>query len=443
MTNTKLDKELVASIQKALDDAKKLGATAAETALSVESGLSVTVRMGEIETLEYNHDRGLGITVYFGHRKGSASTSDLSDAAIVSTVRAACDIAKFTAADEYSGIAEKAALAWNYPDLDLCHPWNITSEQAVDLALACETTAREFDARIVNSEGATLSSHEGIHVYGNSHGFIGGYPTSRHSLSCAVISQDGGAMQRDYWYDSARNSAKMDKAEAIGKRAAERAVARLNGRRLSTCQVPVLYVPEVASGLIGHFTRAIRGGSLYRKTSFLLDSLNTQVFPTWMQINEDPHIMGALGSAPFDSEGVATSKRDLVKDGVLLGYVLDTYSARRLNMQTTGNAGGVHNLTVKDTGQSFEQLLGMMDKGLVVTELMGQGINGVTGDYSRGAAGFWVENGKIAYPVEEITVAGNLKQMYQSIVAVGNDVDKKRNIRTGSMLIEKMTIAGE
>lgn len=433
-----------AIIESAIAEAKAQGATAAEASVGVETGLSVSVRMGDVETLEYHHDKGLGVTIYIGNSKGSANTSDLSADAIRAAVRAACGIARHTAADQYSGIADRDLLAWEYPDLDLCHPWAVTAEQAVELALECEGVARGFDPRIVNTEGASVSTHQGFHVYGNSHGFVGGYPSSRHSLSCTVIGEDAnGGMQRDYWYTTSRRSSEMESAEAVGKRAAERTVARLNARRLPTGQVPVLFTSEVASGLIGHFLRAVGGGSLYRKTTFLLDSLNTQVFPDWLHMYEEPHIRGALGSAPFDGDGVATHAHDLVRDGVVKSYILDVYAARRLGMRTTGNAGGVHNLTVSGGDLDRDALIKQMNRGLVITELMGQGVNGVTGDYSRGASGFWVENGEIQFPVEEITVAGNLKDMYKNIVAVGNDIDPRRSMKVGSILLDKMTVAGE
>jgi len=433
-----------AIIESAMAEAKAQGATAAEASVGIETGLSVSVRMGDVETLEYHHDKGLGVTVYIGNSKGSANTSDLSIEAIRAAVRAACGIARHTAADKYSGIADRELLAWNYPDLDLCHPWDVTAEQAVELALECENVARGFDPRIVNSEGSSVSTHQGFHVYGNSHGFVGAYPSTRHSLSCTVIGEDAsGGMQRDYWYSTSRRSSEMESAADVGRRAAERTVARLDARRLPTGQVPVLFASEVASGLVGHFLRAVGGGSLYRKTTFLLDSLGTQVFPDWLHMYEEPHISGALGSAPFDSDGVATNARDLVRGGVLQGYILDVYSARRLGMKTTGNAGGVHNLTVEGGKLDRDALMKQMNRGLLITELMGQGVNGVTGDYSRGASGFWVENGEIQYPVEEITVAGNLKDMYKNIVAVGNDIDPRRSMKVGSILVEKMTVAGE
>ena len=435
--------ELESLVQQILDEAKRLGASASEAGVSLEAGLSITVRLGEVETLEYHRDRGVGVTVYFGQRKASASTSDFTPKAVRETVRAACDIARYTSEDDCAGLADTALMARDIPDLDLCHPWDVDATRAIEIAQRCEAAARTADERISNSEGATLSSHQGLRVYGNSHGFSGGYPSTRHSLSCSVIAGQDEQMQRDYWYTVARRHEEMEAAEQVGRIAAERTLRRLNGRKLGTRQVPVLFAAELATGLFRSFTGAIRGGSLYRKSSFLLDHLGKQVFPDFVHIHEQPHLRGALGSAPFDSEGVATRARDLVADGVLQGYVLDSYSARKLGMQTTGNAGGVHNLSVDSGALGFEALLREMNTGLLVTELMGQGVNMVTGDYSRGAAGFWVENGVIQYPVEEITIAGNLKDMFMAIVAIGNDIERRGNIRCGSVLIERMTVAGE
>ncbi|HEY8539856.1 MAG TPA: metalloprotease PmbA, partial [Steroidobacteraceae bacterium] len=381
--------------------------------------------------------------VYRGRRKGAASTADLSPKAIRETVAKAVSIAGFTAEDEFAGLPDPDTIARDIPDLDLCHPWNIEADEARDLAVACEAAALSFDKRIANSEGATLSSHRGLRVFGNTLGFLAGYPSTLHSLSCVVVAQENGDMQRDYWYSSVRDWRELESGESIGKHAAMRALRRLHARKLATTTAPVLFVPELARGLIGHFLNAVRGGSQYRRASFLLGAAGQQVFPEWMQISERPHIKKGLGSAPFDSEGVATRDRELVQDGVLTGYILSTYSARKLGLKTTGNAGGVHNLIVKPGPDDFSALLRRMGRGLVVTELMGQGVNGVTGDYSRGAAGFWVENGEIAYPVHEITIAGNLKDMLRNIVAVGNDVDARGSIRTGSILLDSLTIAGD
>ncbi|MEQ1530619.1 MAG: metalloprotease PmbA, partial [Methylococcales bacterium] len=406
-------------------------------------GLSVSVRLGEVETIEHHCDQGLGVTVYFGQRKGSASTSDLSPDSIKETVSAACSIARYTSEDEYSGLPEKALLATEFPDLDLYHPWPISADQAISLASECEAVARNFDAEISNSEGASVNTHEGVRVMGNSLGFLQGYASSRHSLSCSVLAQRGDSMQRDYWYTVARNAANLEAAAVVGQKAAERTLRRLQGRSLSTRQCPVLYSAEVAGSLLGSFLGAISGGNLYRKSSFLLDSINTQIFPEFIRIHEQPRLKGALGSAAYDGDGVATQTRDIVSAGILRGYVLGTYSARKLGLQSTGNAGGVHNLSIDPGALDFQGLLTQLHTGLLVTELMGQGVNMVTGDYSRGAAGFWVENGEIQFPVEEITIAGNLKDMLKHIVAVGNDVDYRGNIRTGSILVEQMSIAGE
>jgi PmbA protein len=427
----------------ALAEARGLGASDAEVGVSVETGLSVTARLREVETLEYQRDRGMGVTVYRGKRKGSASTGDLSASAIRDTVAKAFSIAGFTAEDEAAGLPEPDTLAREFPDLDLFHPWSIDPDAARDLAIVCEAAALDADPRIGNSEGATLSTHRGMRVFGNSLGFLGTTATTLHSLSCVVVAEAGEEMQRDYWYSTVRDWRELDDGVSIGKQAAARALRRLNARKLSTVTAPVLFVPELARGLFGSFLGAIRGGSQYRRASFLLDAAGEQVFPDWMQISERPHLRKALSSAAFDSEGVATHDREIIEHGVLTGYVLSTYSARKLGLKTTGNAGGVHNLIVKGGQQNFDDLVRRMERGLVVTELMGQGVNGVTGDYSRGASGFWVENGAIAYPVHEITIAGNLREMFRNVVAVGNDIDLRGGIRTGSVLLEEMTIAGE
>jgi PmbA protein len=427
----------------ALAEARGLGASDAEVGVSVETGLFVTARLREVETLEYQRDRGMGVTVYRGKRKGSASTGDLSASAIRDTVAKAFSIAGFTAEDEAAGLPEPDTLAREFPDLDLFHPWSIDPDAARDLAIACEAAALDADPRIGNSEGATLSTHRGMRVFGNSLGFLGTTATTLHSLSCVVVAEAGEEMQRDYWYSTVRDWRELDDGVSIGKQAAARALRRLNARKLSTVTAPVLFVPELARGLFGSFLGAIRGGSQYRRASFLLDAAGEQVFPDWMQISERPHLRKALSSAAFDSEGVATHDREIIEHGVLTGYVLSTYSARKLGLKTTGNAGGVHNLIVKGGQQNFDDLVRRMERGLVVTELMGQGVNGVTGDYSRGASGFWVENGAIAYPVHEITIAGNLREMFRNVVAVGNDIDLRGGIRTGSVLLEEMTIAGE
>jgi PmbA protein len=426
-----------------LAEAKRQGASAAEAAASNDAGLEATVRLGEVETVEHTRDNGLGVTVYFGHRKGSASTSDLSPEAVRDTVAAACAIASHTQGDPCAGLAEPELMASEIPDLDLHHPWRVGVEDAIALALECENAARDSDSRIVNSEGASVSTHSGLHVYGNSHGFVGGYPTSRHGISCAVVGQQGESMQRDYWYSSARCADDLEDAASVGRRAAERTVARLGGRRLSTREVPVLFNPQMAAGLMRSLVSAITGASLYRRTSFLLDQLGERVFPDFVRIHEAPHLPRGLASAPFDGDGVATKAKDLVSQGVLRSYVLDAYSGCRLGMRSTGNAGGVRNLHIDFGSLDRPALIKELSTGLYVTELMGHGINPVTGDYSRGAAGFWVENGEIQYPVEEITIAGNLKDMFEGLVAVGKDCDFSGSIRTGSWLIERMVVAGE
>ena len=429
--------------QQVLELARKGGASAAEAEVSEGSGLSVSVRHGQVETIEHNRDKGIGVTVYLGQRRGHASTSDFSADALARTVEKALSIARFTAEDDCAGLADPALLARDPPDLDLFHPWRIGVEEATDLARSCEASALAVDPRINNSEGGSFSSQNSQFVYANNLGFAGGYPTSRQTLSCAVIAEENGAMQRDYWYTTARAAADLDPVEAVGRRAGERTVRRLGGRRLSTRQCPVLFEAPIATGLIASFVSAVSGGHLYRKSSFLLDSLGQQVFPPFLHIQERPFLPRGLASSPFDSEGVATRDRDVVRNGVVEGYFLSSYSARKLGMQSTGNAGGNHNLIVPATGEDFAALLARMGTGLLVTELLGHGLNMVTGDYSRGAAGFWVENGHIAYPVEEITIAGNLKDMFQDIVAIGTDVETRGSRQVGSILVERMTVAGE
>jgi len=426
-----------------LDLAKAAGATAAETEVSEGMGQSVSVRKGEVETVEYNKDKGIGVTVYLGQCRGHASTSDFSRDALARTVDKALAIARYTAEDDCAGLADADLLAKHAPELDLFHPWDVSVDEAVEIARASEAAAFAVDKCITNSEGASVSTQAAQFVYANSLGFVGGYPTSRQSVSCVVIAEQGGAMQRDYWYTTARAAADLDAAAAVGRRAGERTVRRLNGRKLGTRQCPVLFEAPIATGLIASYVSAVSGGHLYRKSSFLLDSLGQQVFPAFVQIQERPFIAKGLASAPFDGEGVATRDRDVVKDGVVQGYFLSSYSARKLGMKSTGNAGGNHNLIVPSTGEDFEGLLKKLGTGLLVTELLGHGLNMVTGDYSRGAAGFWVENGEIAYPVEEITVAGNLKDMFKGIVAIGSDVETRGSRQVGSILIGNMTVAGD
>jgi len=436
--------DLESIIERALEEARTRGASQAEAAVSQDTGLSVGVRLGEVETLEHQRDRSMGITVYFGQRKGSASTADFSPDAVRATVAKACSIARFTAEDACSGLADPALMARAPRSLDLSHPWHIGADRAIEIAKTCEAAALAFDARINNSEGASVSSHQGLHVYGNTHGFVGGYPTTSHTVSCVVLAGTGEDMQRDYWYSSSRDWRELEQAEAIGRESARRTIARLGPRKLSTRRAPVLFVPEIARGLIGHFTAAIRGSSQYRQSSFLLNSAGRQVFPAGFSIAERPHIPKAAGSAPFDDEGVATADRELIVDGILTGYILSSYSARKLGLTTTGNAGGAHNLLVAaNQSGGMAAMLSRLGEGLLVTELMGQGVNIVTGDYSRGAAGFWVENGAIQYPVAEITIAGNLRDMLLGIAAVGDDVDTRGGTRVGSILLEEMTIAGE
>jgi PmbA protein len=429
----------------ALEEAQRQGATQCEVDASVNQGLSVSVRLGEVDTVEYQRDRGLGVTVYFGKRKGAASTADLTPAAVRETVAKACAIARYTAEDPYAGLVEPEALAREIPDLDLDHPWDVTPEGAIELARSCEAQGLAVDKRVSNSEGAAVSSQRHTGVYGNSLDFLAGYSATSHSVSCTLIAQLGDDMQRDYWWSIARNASELEAATTVGRTAGERTLARLGARRLKTQRAPVAYAPDMARGLVRHFIGAISGPSQYRKSSFLLNAAGEQVFPAFIDMHERPHIPRALASSPFDQEGAATHDRELVRAGVLEGYVLGSYSARRLGLKTTGNAGGIHNLLVDSAqgGLDREAFLRRLGTGLLVTELMGQGVNGVTGDYSRGASGFWVENGAIAYPVHEITIAGNLKDMYRDIVALGNDVDPRGGIHTGSVLIGEMTIAGE
>jgi PmbA protein len=429
----------------ALEQAQAAGASQAEADASLQQGLTVSVRLGEVDTIEYQRDRGLAVTVYFGHSKGSASTADLRPDAVRETVLKACAIARHTAADECAGLADVQTLARDIPDLDLDHPWHIEPEQAVELARDCEAAGLALAERLKNSEGATVASHRGVRVYGNSLGFLAGYPSSSHSISCALVAQQGQDMQRDYWYSVARDPDELDNPRAVGRRAAQRALGRLGARKLATRRAPVLFAPELARGIFSHFIGAIRGPSQYRRSSFLLGAAGQQIFPEFLQLFERPHIPRGLASSPYDAEGAATQDRDLVRDGVLQGYVLGSYSARKLGLKSTGNAGGIHNILV-DAGpraRSFEQLLAQMGAGLYVTELMGQGVNGVTGDYSRGASGYWVEGGSIAYPVHEITIAGNLRDMLRQIAGMGTDRDAQGAIQTGSLLVEQMTIAGE
>ena len=425
----------------ALEYARSLGADSAEVSANAHQGLDVNVRMGEVETLEFSRDHGLGISVYIGLSKGHASSGDLRRDSIRECVEKAIDIARFTEADKCNGLAPADRMAQEIPDLDLWHPTALDAESAMERALACESAGLENDG-ISNSDGASSSASFGLNVYANSAGFSGRRDGTRYGQSCVLIAGEGETMQRDYWYDSRRVFDDLEDVGITGREAAHRTLRRLGARQVPTCEVPVLFAPEMACGLVNHLVAAISGGALYRNSTFLKDAAGRQLFPDWMRISERPHILRAPSSAAFDAEGVATSDRELIDDGILTGYVLGSYSARRLGLETTGNAGGIHNLVVQPGKLSAPELLREMGTGLLVTELMGQGVSIVTGDYSRGAAGFWVENGEIQYPVDEVTIAGNLKDMFMAVEAVGTDVDDRTGIQTGSMLIGKMTVAG-
>jgi PmbA protein len=422
--------------------ARRHGSDQAEVGVSYEEGLSVSVRMGELESVERQRDRGLAITVYRDQRKGSASTTDFSATSIEETVRKAISIGSFTTADEYAGLADAELMAKDPQNLDLYFPWEVDVDQATELALRSESAARSLDARIANSEGASVSSGVGQRVYANSHGFVGSYPTSTHSMSCSVLAKSGESLERDYWYTVSRHPDDLETAEQVGEEAARRAVQRLDARTLSTRKVPVLYPAELAKSLFGHLIAAVRGTAQYRRASFLLDAVGQQVLPKFIDIEEDPWIPRALASAPFDAEGVQTRQRRLVERGVLQGYVLSSYSARRLGLETTGNAGGVHNLLVRPTAGTLQDLIKDCDEAFVVGELLGQGVNTVTGDYSRGAAGFWVERGAIVHPVHEVTIAGNLKDLFREIQAVGSDIDDRGTVRCGAVRVDGLTLAG-
>ncbi|MBB3343365.1 metalloprotease PmbA [Luteimonas sp. RC10] len=433
--------------QRLLERCCAQGASQAEVACSEDAGLNVDVRMGEVETVESTQDRGIAVTVYFGRRKGSASTADLREESLAATVDQACAIARFTEDDPAAGLADAELMArpgadGRFPEFDAWHPWALDADRAVDLALACETAGRDTDARIGNSDGASVSTARALHVYANSHGFVGAERSSHHSIGCALIAGSGEQMQRDGWYSVALAADDLEPAAAIGRRAAQRTLARLDPRPVPTGSYPVLFQAEVARSLVGHLLGAVSGGALYRRASFLLDSTGTQLFPDWFSIHERPFLARGFQSAAFDAEGVATRESPLVEAGVLQRYILGSYSARRLGLQTTANAGGVHNLEIAANAGDLDAMVRGMGRGLLVTELMGQGVNAVTGDYSRGAAGFWIEGGEIRHAVDGITIAGNLKQMFASIEAVGTDVDPRSHVRTGSMLIGRMTVAG-
>lgn len=426
-----------------LKQAKKKGATAAEVAIGRHLGFNVNVRMGAVDTIEHNRDKTVDVAVYFGDQKGSASTNDLSAEAISGTIEYACNIARLTTGDPFSGLADPQLICKNILDLDLYYPWSITPDHAIEMALDCEASARNIDKRVVSSEGVGISNQQGISIYGNTHGFIGSLISTKHSLGCVLVSQDGNGMQRDGYYTNARDPQDLNSAIHVAKESVSRVVDRLGGKRIKTCVAPVIFHAEVAKGLIGHFLSAIMGGNIYRKSSFLLDQVGEQVFPKHINIFERPFLPKGWASSSFDAEGVATKDRDIIKDGVLQSYMLGSYSARKLGLQSTGNAGGAHNILLSTSDMDLAGLMKHMDKGLLVTELLGQGVSIVTGDYSRGVAGFWIENGVIQFPVEEITIAGNLRDMFANLIAVGNDVDTRSAIYSGSILLDKMTIAGE
>ncbi len=437
-----LEQSLPAAAGLALEEAARLGADAAETDASASLGFSVTARAGDVETLEHGNERSFGVTVYFGARKGSASASDLAPESIAEAVKAACDFARYTSEDDCAGLADAGLMATEFPDLDLDRRWDLDIEHAIGVAVECEDEMRAVE-KVVNTEGASVSTERSIHCYANTHGFSHTSAATRHSLSGIAVAGDDGGMQRDFWYSVHRHPDCLEPHREVGRRAGERAVRRLGARRLKTRKKPVLFEAALACGLLSQLAGAISGGALYRKTSFLLDALGERLFPSFVRIVERPHLPGALGSASFDAEGVATRERVIVEDGVLAGYLLDSYSARKLGMETTANAGGVHNWMFEGSTRPFDELLAEMGEGFFVTELMGQGANLVTGDYSRGAAGFWVEGGRIAYPVSEVTIAANLRDVFGGVLAAGDDVDERGRIRCGSLLIDGMTIAGD
>ena len=434
--------ELENLVSLALDEARQQGVDQAEAAASQDKGLSTTARLGEVESLEYTNDRGIGITVYKDTRKGNASTSDMSPEAIRETVAKACTFATLTAQDKHAGLADAELMCQDVKDLDLDHPWEIDADKAIEMAIESEAAGLASDARVSNSEGATISTNRGTRAYGNTHGFISSYSRTSHSITCVLLAEADGVMQRDYHYTASRSADGLEDAADVGRRAGEKTVSRLGARKIKTTRAPVLYVPDIARGFVGHAIGAISGGAQYRRSSFLLDAAGEKLFPGFVSIQERPHLPGAMASAPYDGEGVATYDRDIVSDGVLQAYVLSSYSARRLGLTTTANAGGTQNLIIPGSGKSQAELISEMGTGLIVQELIGQGINGVTGDYSRGAVGHWIENGEIQYPVHEVTIAGNLRELYQRIAAIGDDQDKRSGIRCGSILVEEMTIAG-
>ncbi len=435
--------DLDSAVECALTVAKRMGSSGAVAGVSRTTGYELTVRMGELETIEHQNGGGLSVTVFMGSRKGVSSTSDFTESAIEDTVRAAVTIAKYTAEDPCNGLPPKERLIKDAPDLELNLPWELDRDTALDMALECEQAARSSDSRIVNSEGATLGTSSHHSVFGNSDGLrITGQKT-RHSMSCAVVGQTDSGMQTDYWYSVARDPLALESPHAVGKMAARRTLRRLDARKIKTCSVPVMFEAPIAGSLLRIFTSAVSGGALYRKASFLLDSLGKQVFPQNTRISEQPHLKRGIASAVYDAEGVATVSRDLIRDGILQNYVLDSYSAKKLGFETTGNAGGVFNLTIDPGTRDFNEMLKLMDTGLLVTQTMGFGVNQVTGDYSQGASGFWVEKGELQFPVEEVTIAGNLRDMFLSLAEVGNDVDYRTGVRTGSILLNNMAVAGQ
>ncbi len=435
--------ELTALVETILGEAKSQGADEAEVSVSMEQGLGVSVRKGELENLEFNQDRGFGITLYFDKRKGSASTTDSSEAAIRETVSAAKGIARHTQQDPHSGLAEPHLMAAKAMDLGLYDPWPVQPDEATAMAVACEEAGLSLDSKLTNSDGAQVSTQQALRVYGNSHGFLGAYPSTRHSMSCVLIGEDNNGMQRDYWYSVSRQWQALQNPEEIGQEAGRRTLARLSPRKAPTGKYPVILAPNLAAGLVGHLNGAISGGAQYRRASFLLDAVGQRVLPEWLTIREEPLMQGGLASAYFDGDGVATRDNVFVDKGYLTSYILSSYSARKLGLETTGNAGGIHNLHLDGPATARAELIAGIDQGLLITELMGQGVNGVTGDYSRGASGFWIENGEIAYPVAEFTLAGNLKDMLLNIVALGDDIDERSSIRAPSVLLDSMTVAGQ
>ena len=435
--------ELTALVETILGEAKSQGADEAEVSVSMEQGLGVSVRKGELENLEFNQDRGFGITLYFDKRKGSASTTDSSEAAIRETVSAAKGIARHTQQDPHSGLAEPHLMAAEAMDLGLYDPWPVQPDEATAMAVACEEAGLSLDSKLTNSDGAQVSTQQALRVYGNSHGFLGAYPSTRHSMSCVLIGEDNNGMQRDYWYSVSRQWQALQNPEEIGQEAGRRTLARLSPRKAPTGKYPVILAPNLAAGLIGHLNGAISGGAQYRRASVLLDAVGQRVLPEWLTIREEPLMQGGLASAYFDGDGVATRDNVFVDKGYLTSYILSSYSARKLGLETTGNAGGVHNLHLDGPATARAELIAGIDQGLLITELMGQGVNGVTGDYSRGASGFWIENGEIAYPVAEFTLAGNLKDMLLNIVTLGDDIDERSSIRAPSLLLDSMTVAGQ